>query len=457
MCWTAKLAPESSTAQVDSLCVQDQTIDHGEQQPLRGAAARTIAMIKVLVIEDEDVVRQVVVRLLTIQGYQVIEAPYGQAGYQMAIAEQPDIILLDLMMPVMDGFQVLGKLKSNPGTRPIPVIILTARIDAESERRCMRAGAVDYIKKPWGPGELGDRIAMALGYPEEESPRLGAEPLPLGQSRVKAALDEQDSPGEPPDADGPAGHDAGAATAQPYRRAPEGLGPQSFIKTAGRLTPLENILGGGIPISTLTLVEGATTTGKSILCQHLAFGALTDGYATAYVTSEHTSQSLLAQMGSLGMDVSKYRRGKQLSIQQINERMADGDSAPPLIKLADHIRDLARKHELIVVDSITELAAHSQDPDIIEFFSNCKRLCSKAGTIVVVIQPGAIDDNMLLRLQSICDNLCNLRSGNLGVKVIRTLRVLKANNVELSTNNSVGFQVEPGVGMRVMPIASIRV
>ena len=110
-----------------------------------------------------------------------------------------------------------------------------------------------------------------------------------------------------------------------------------------------------------------------------------------------------------------------------------------------------------MVDSITELAAHSQALDIIEFFSNCKRLCSKAGTIVVVIQPGAIDDNMLLRLQSICDNLCNLRSGNLGVKVIRTLRVLKANNVELSTNNSVGFQVEPGVGMRVMPIASIRV
>jgi flagellar protein FlaH len=414
-------------------------------------------MIKILVIEDEDVVRQVVVRLLTTQGYQVIEAAYGQAGYQMAIAEQPDIILLDLMMPVMDGFQVLGKLKSNPETRPIPVIILTARIDAESERRCMRAGAVDYIKKPWGPGELGDRIAMALGYPEDGSLRLHADPLPLGRSPVKAALDEQDSPGERPNEDGPGGDEAGAAKPTPYRRTPEGLGPQTFIKTAGRLTPLENILGGGIPLSTLTLVEGAATTGKSILCQHLVYGALTGGYATAYVTSEHTTQSLLAQMSSLGMDVSKYRRGKQLSVQPINEKTADGDSAPPLIKLADDIRGLARKHELIVVDSITELAAHSQDLDNIEFFSNCKRLCSEAGTIVVVIQPGAINENMLLRFQSICDNLCNLRSGNLGVKVIRTLRVLKANNVELSTNNSVGFQVEPGVGMRVMSMGSIRV
>ncbi len=127
-------------------------------------------MTKVLVIDDEPVVRQVVNRLLTGEGYQVIEAPYGQAGYQLAISEKPNIILLDLMMPVMDGFQVLSKLKSNPETRPIPVIILTGKIDAESERRCMRSGAVDYIKKPWGPGELKDRIAMALGYGENPPP-----------------------------------------------------------------------------------------------------------------------------------------------------------------------------------------------------------------------------------------------------------------------------------------------
>ncbi len=136
-------------------------------------------MTKVLVIDDEPVVRQVVNRLLTGEGYQVIEAPYGQAGYQMAISEKPNIILLDLMMPVMDGFQVLSKLKSNPETRPIPVIILTAKIDAESERRCMRSGAVDSIKKPWGPGELKDRIAMALGYGENPPPQQRTRQLRL--------------------------------------------------------------------------------------------------------------------------------------------------------------------------------------------------------------------------------------------------------------------------------------
>ena len=120
-------------------------------------------MTKVLVIDDDSMVR-----LLILEGYQVIEAAYGQAGYAAAISDSPNIILLDLNMAIMDGFQVLHKLKNNPETVRIPVIVLTARIDAESERRCMAAGATDYIKKPWGPAELQERIAIIVGAREPE-------------------------------------------------------------------------------------------------------------------------------------------------------------------------------------------------------------------------------------------------------------------------------------------------
>jgi len=75
---------------------------------------------------------------------------------------------MDLNMPIMDGFQVLHKLKSNPETEHIPVIILTARIDIESERRCLQAGVTDYIKKPWDPAELQERIAIIVGARELE-------------------------------------------------------------------------------------------------------------------------------------------------------------------------------------------------------------------------------------------------------------------------------------------------
>ena len=125
-------------------------------------------MTKVLVIDDDSMVRETIVRPLILEGYQIIEAAYGQAGYVAAISDPPNIILLDLNMAIMDGFQVLHKLKNNPETVRIPLIVLTARIDAESERRCMAAGATDYIKKPCGPAELQERIAIVVGAREPE-------------------------------------------------------------------------------------------------------------------------------------------------------------------------------------------------------------------------------------------------------------------------------------------------
>ena len=127
-------------------------------------------MPKILVVDDDAAIRNVVGMLLAQAGYEVILAEFGQIGYRKAQSDKPDLILLDLMMPVIDGFEVLRRLKENPNTSQIPVIILTAKIDAASERECMNLGAVDYIKKPWDPGELEDRIGMALGYPNLNTP-----------------------------------------------------------------------------------------------------------------------------------------------------------------------------------------------------------------------------------------------------------------------------------------------
>ena len=129
-------------------------------------------MPKILVVDDDAGVRNVVGMLLARAGYNVILAEYGQIGYRKAQSDKPDLILLDLMMPVIDGFEVLRRLKENPSTSHIPVIILTAKIDAASERECMNLGADDYIKKPWGPHELEDRIGMVLGYPDLDPPEV---------------------------------------------------------------------------------------------------------------------------------------------------------------------------------------------------------------------------------------------------------------------------------------------
>lgn len=133
---------------------------------LKQVRARGILMTRILVAEDETQVRQLIATTLRDQGYQVVEAADGEAAYEAvaeaAVAEKPDLVVLDLMLPKLNGFEVLEKLKANKSTAYIPVVIVTARNQAQDETRGMKAGACDYITKPWSPGELEDRVRIAL-------------------------------------------------------------------------------------------------------------------------------------------------------------------------------------------------------------------------------------------------------------------------------------------------------
>lgn len=115
-------------------------------------------MTRILVVEDESAVRQVIMETLSEQGYQVIEADNGASAYELTaeatVAERHDLIVLDIIMSKMNGFEVLGKLKANPQTAYIPVVIVSARNQNQNETRGMRAGASDFITKPWSPGDL---------------------------------------------------------------------------------------------------------------------------------------------------------------------------------------------------------------------------------------------------------------------------------------------------------------
>lgn len=108
-------------------------------------------MAKVLVADDEKNVRLSLVYILFDAGYDVIEPEDGAAAVRKAVLEQPDLILLDVMMPVMNGFEVLKQLRENPATESIPVVLLTALPPAEGERVGMNLGVSHYIAKPWEP------------------------------------------------------------------------------------------------------------------------------------------------------------------------------------------------------------------------------------------------------------------------------------------------------------------
>jgi two-component system alkaline phosphatase synthesis response regulator PhoP len=108
-------------------------------------------MTRILVVDDERDIREVVKTTLQDNGYKVVEASDGVEAYaaaaDAAVAEKPDLIVLDLMLPKLNGFEVLEKLKQNPQTSYIPVVILTARGQAQDETRALRSGATDYMTK----------------------------------------------------------------------------------------------------------------------------------------------------------------------------------------------------------------------------------------------------------------------------------------------------------------------
>lgn len=144
---------------------------------------------KILVVEDDQDIRFLLVETLADIGYEMIEAADGGAGLRRAFDDRPAIILLDVMMPVMDGFQVLERLKDNPDTHSIPIIMISAKGTEQEIMRAMRGGAWGYLIKPWSPDDLESKVRNVEAELQLESGR-GCLPMePVGNLLELAAPD----------------------------------------------------------------------------------------------------------------------------------------------------------------------------------------------------------------------------------------------------------------------------
>lgn len=119
-------------------------------------------MTKILVLEDDESVRLPLVDLLEANGYEVIAAPDGRQGIEMAREEAPDLVISDIMMPEVDGYGVFEALQSDPDTAVIPFIFLTAKTDPADVREGLGLGADDYLTKPFQPKDLLESIRVRL-------------------------------------------------------------------------------------------------------------------------------------------------------------------------------------------------------------------------------------------------------------------------------------------------------
>jgi two-component system, cell cycle response regulator DivK len=119
-------------------------------------------MQKILLVEDNEMNRDMLSRRLVRNGYKVVIAIDGQQGAEMALSEQPDLILMDMSLPVIDGWEATRRVKANQATRGIPVIALTAHAMAGDREKAMEVGCEDYDTKPVEITRLLGKIAALL-------------------------------------------------------------------------------------------------------------------------------------------------------------------------------------------------------------------------------------------------------------------------------------------------------
>lgn len=121
---------------------------------------------KVLVIDDEAPIRLLCRVNLEAEDMEVVEAEDGTKGLELARAEQPDVILLDVMMPGLDGWEVLHRLLEDETTKEIPIVFLTARAELRDRARGLELGGVDYVTKPFNPTELAPLVQELIARVE---------------------------------------------------------------------------------------------------------------------------------------------------------------------------------------------------------------------------------------------------------------------------------------------------
>ena len=389
-------------------------------------------MTKILVAEDNWTTRQQLVDILFRARYDVVEVDRGDVVIEKVTVERPDLILMEVDMHSMSGLEVLRGLRGQPDIGATPVIMMAS----ESNPR------------------KGQVYAWALGVNH-----YIITPMQLSMVELAVRITLRESEAATDDTEGVNDSITWRGSTIDVKQ-PSVSGPPPVISTG--IPTLDSIMNGGIPLGSMTLIEGTPSVGKSVLCQHVAYESLQDDHRVAYFSSSYTASGLSDQMRSLGLDVSGKLRSDNLRIFPLREPALDGDcqfSEAPEQIMGSLIREmelLPNGFDFIIVDAITNVAMSSEDRAILRFSPSCRRLCNGGRAIVVVTQPHAFDEAMLDRIRNLCDGYLSLRAEMMGTNMGTMLEVLKANNVDLSVGNTVSFDVQPEVGIRNLSFSRVK-
>lgn len=348
----------------------------------------------ILVIEHDLNLMDAIRDPLENKGYSVLIARNGSEGLHKAEIEQPGLVIVEFGLPDMTGNVVARQLRKDPAAEHQGILMIAGEDQLDELEIGPRASADDFLIKPFATQELINKIR------------------PLIRSEDNAT--------------------------------------GTVISTGN--SELDNKMGGGIPMGSLTLIEGDSGAGKSVLAQQMMHGCLKNEYELTLFSSENTVKSLVKQMKSLDLGILDYVLLSKFRVLSI-ETSRLGSAAPTILMQA--MRSEQRR-DIVFVDSLTPLITEASDTDVMTFFEECKRLCSNGTTVVIIVHSYGMTRELIIRVRSLCDAHLQLRTEEVGQKLVKTLEVTKVRGAEQHTGNIISFEVEPGWGMRVIPINKIR-
>ncbi len=393
-------------------------------------------MAKILVAEDDKDIRNLLVDILDDVGYEASEAKNGADAVEQIQSSQPDLLLLDLMMPVMDGFEVLNRLRDNPETRDMPVVILSAVPSRKGELRAWRLGVRHYIPKPFASERVHLSVKIALREADEAQTEAA---LAAGQTGViqPAQITENQSATE----------SSGAAV------------DSSFIRTSHRA--LNELLGGGIVPGSLVLIEGDTKSGKSVISQNLVFDALQKGMGVQYFTTGGSSKRLVKRMHSIGLDVSGHVREDRLVVSEMTQPKLQKSSweinpGKILQSLMSEMEDLPSELDIIVLDDLTDQLDFASSVDADEFITDCRNLADNGKTVILTTQSHSPEGEKRDPTEEASDLRMELEL----IKIVGTegtlLKLLKSSTVEIREDSQIAFKVAKKVGIERLDLTRTR-
>jgi flagellar protein FlaH len=220
---------------------------------------------------------------------------------------------------------------------------------------------------------------------------------------------------------------------------------------------------GGIPLPTLCLVEGASSAGKSVFVQAVAYGALSQGYSVHYITTEDTIRGLLNSMKSLSFNCDLNFLSWQFSVTSVNVRNIRWDAEisrrflETLMKFVEFLHEVAGK-EVIIVDNISHFIATASEQQILEFFSHMRDCVDERGIAVfLTLHPFVVNEDLLVRIRSVCDGNIMLEIKEMGEQMLRVMKVIKLRGATKRVDITIGFVVDPVFGIKVIPISGVKV